>query len=182
MKHRLELFSDAVLAIIMTIMVLDLHTPATGGWQAFLPVLPAIATYAVGFVTLVGFWVVHASFFARVEQISRAMMWLNFVFLFLTSLVPFLIRNLAEHPGDRADTIVFLTLAYLTVSSLTLFRVAAHKGHHQSPDFAEWYRKRNRSVGLGGIMILVLLLTAWFWPYAGLGLFIAICVWNLATV
>lgn len=115
MKHRLELFSDAVLAIIITIMVLDLHTPATGGWQAFLPTLPAIGAYAVGFITMVGFWVVHASFFARVEEITRAMMWLNFAFLFLASLMPFLIRNLAEYPGDRADTIVFLTLAYLTI-------------------------------------------------------------------
>jgi uncharacterized membrane protein len=182
MKHRLELFSDAVLAIIMTIMVLDLHTPATGGWQAFLPILPAIGAYAVGFITLVGFWVVHASFFARVEEITRAMMWLNFAFLFLASLVPFLIRDLAEHPGDRADTIVFLTLAYLTISMLTLFRVAAHKQHYRSPDFTEWYRKRNRTTGLGGIMIVVLLLTAWFWPFASLGLFVAISVWNLTTV
>jgi uncharacterized membrane protein len=182
MKHRLELFSDAVLAIIMTIMVLDLHTPATGGWQAFLPILPAIGAYAIGFITLVGFWVVHASFFARVEEITRAMMWSNFAFLFLASLVPFLIRDLAEHPGDRADTIVFLVLACLTISALTLFRVAAHKKHHQSPGFADWYRKRNRSVGFGGMMLAALLLTTWFWPPAGLGLFVAISIWNLATL
>jgi uncharacterized membrane protein len=135
MKHRLELFSDAILAIIITIMVLDLHTPATGGWKAFIPALPAIGIYAIGFLLLVTFCTINVCIVARVKGITRAMMWFNFASLFLTSLFPLLIRNLAKHPGDRADTLVFLLAAHLTVQALTLFRIAAHKMHYQTPGF-----------------------------------------------
>jgi len=110
------------------------------------------------------------------------MMWLNFAFLFLASLFPLLIRNLAEHPGERAGTLVFILAAYATFSSLTLFRVAARKRHHQIPGFADWYNHRNRTVRIGAIMIVVLSLTSWFWPFAGLAFFVAITIWNLATL
>jgi uncharacterized membrane protein len=180
MKHRLELFSDAILAIIITIMVLDLHTPATGGWKAFIPTLSAIGIYAIGFLLLVTFCTINVCIVARVKGITRAMMWFNFASLFLTSLFPLLIRNLAKHPGDRADTLVFLLAAHLTVQALTLFRIAAHKMHYQTPGFFLVQKEKSHR-RRGAIKLVLLLPITWFCPFAGLALFVAITIWNQAV-
>ena len=104
MKHRLELFSYAVMAIVITIMVLDLHTPATGGWHAFVPILPAIGIYSIGFSMIGLCWLTHHRYFAKMETFNRKMVWSNFFFLFVVSLLP-LPRNPArarERPRGSA--------------------------------------------------------------------------------
>ena len=68
------MFSDAILAITITIMVLGLQAPATLRWKAFIPALPAIGIYAIVFLLLVTLLTMDGGIFARVRGINRVMM------------------------------------------------------------------------------------------------------------
>jgi uncharacterized membrane protein len=178
MKHRLELFSDAVLAIVITIMVLDLHRPATGGWHAIVPILPSIGIYAIGFFILGSGWLWHHHYFANFETFNRKMVWSNLFFLFVASLLPLLIRNLADHPGDAADTVAIILWVFSAAISLTLLRLSSHRDNIDRPGFREWYVSSNRRALLFIYpSLLVQVGVACVWPRVGLGLFVIYNIW-----
>ena len=181
MKHRLELFSDAVLAIIITIMVLDLHRPATGGWHAFVPILPSLGIYAIGFFILGSGWLWHHQYFAHFETFNHKMVWSNFLFLFVASLLPLLIRNLADHLGDAADTVAIILWVLSAAISLTLLRLASYRDNMARPVFREWYKSSNRRALLFIYpSLLVQVGVACVWPRIGLGLFVIYNLWVAA--
>jgi len=145
-KHRLELFSDGVMAIIITIMVLDLKTPAEGGWHAWIAVLPSIATYLLGFLAVAVGWVMHHQYFSRFRVINHQILWANFAMLFSLSLLPLLIRTLADHPNDTADTLVYLISSDVNALCFVWFRYAAKKDHWDDPGFREWFNGRAKTL------------------------------------
>ena len=153
-KHRLELFTDAVVAIIITIMVLDLRTPVMEGWRGLLPLLQPVGIYLMGFLTVATLWVMNHHVFSKVEVINRRMMWANFVHLFLLSLIPLMIRAIGEHPGNAADAVAFFALAYLCIQCLTAFRLASKSSHSQTPESRAWHRMRNRVVLIGTLIMM----------------------------
>jgi uncharacterized membrane protein len=182
MKHRLELFSDAVLAIIITIMVLDLHRPATGGWHAFVPILPSIGIYAIGFFILGSGWLWHHHYFANFETFNRKMVWSNLFFLFVASLLPLLIRNLADHPGDAADTVTIILWVFSAAISLTLLRLTSYRDNIGRPGFRQWFESSNRRAFLFIYpSLLIQVGVACVWPRVGLGLFVIYNIWVAAV-
>jgi uncharacterized membrane protein len=183
MKHRLELFSDAVLAIVITIMVLDLKTPVEGGWHGFLPILPTVAIYAAGFLQVAVLWAFHHNFFAKAERITRPMLWANFAFLFFVSLLPLLIRSIGEHPKAPAETAAFIGLGWVTNLCLTLFRMATKSQHAGDDDHMAWQRRRNRSTFLIGVpLAAVMVSVTYLSPVVGLALYAATMIWALAVL
>jgi len=88
-KGRLEAFSDGVIAIIITIMVLELHVPAGGGLRALRPLLPVFLSYVLSFVYLGIYWNNHHHMLHTVKKVSGPMLWANLHLLFWLSLVPF---------------------------------------------------------------------------------------------
>lgn len=151
-KHTLELFTDAVLAIILTLMVLDLHEPQIGGWHGVVHLLPSAAPYAVAFALICCAWVGHHEMLLHVEHINRKMLLANFGFLFLESLVPLLLRMVVDHPHDSAVMVAFIMDIFAAMWCLTFFRLAARRDHATDPDFAEWTRKRNRGALIGSLL------------------------------
>ena len=88
-KGRLEAFSDGVIAIIITIMVLELHVPADGNIKDLVPVLPVLVTYALSFVNVGIYWNNHHHMLYAVEKINGTVLWGNLNLLFWLSLIPF---------------------------------------------------------------------------------------------
>ena len=88
-KARLEAFSDGVLAIIITIMVLELRTPADAGWRGLLDVLPEIGMYVLSFVIVGIYWNNHHHLCHATERVTGGIMWANLHLLFWLSLIPF---------------------------------------------------------------------------------------------
>src|SRR5439155_2464284 len=76
-KARLEAFSDGVIAILITIMVLELRVPHGTGWTALEPLLPVFLTYALSFVFLGIYWNNHHHMFHLVDKINGKIMWAN---------------------------------------------------------------------------------------------------------
>jgi uncharacterized membrane protein len=149
MKHRLTLFSDAVYAIIITLMVLDLRTPETAGWHGWWHLLHGIGGYAATFALLLVIWLHHHHVFGRVREINWGMFWFNGAALFFASLLPLTLRSVIEHPHDPAAYIVYQFVAWNAMISMAWFRLAASKMHGSDPGWKEWSRKRNRVAAIG---------------------------------
>ena len=87
-KNRLEAFSDGVLAIIITIMVLELRVPHEASWAALGPLLPVLLAYVLSFVYLGIYWNNHHHMLHTVAHVTGSMLWANLHLLFWLSLVP----------------------------------------------------------------------------------------------
>jgi uncharacterized membrane protein len=88
-KGRLEAFSDGVIAIIITVMVLELRIPAWVGWGALVPLYPTFLSYALSFVFLGIYWNNHHHLFQAVRFVDGRVLWANLHLLFWLSLTPF---------------------------------------------------------------------------------------------
>jgi uncharacterized membrane protein len=88
-KGRLEAFSDGVIAILITIMVLELKVPEGADWPALRPLVPVFLTYVLSFVFLGIYWNNHHHMFQAADRINGRILWANLHLLFWLSLVPF---------------------------------------------------------------------------------------------
>jgi uncharacterized membrane protein len=88
-KGRLEAFSDGVLAVIITIMVLEMKAPQTTDPDALWPVLPAFVSYMLSFIYVGIYWNNHHHIFQAVERVTGMTLWANLHLLFWVSLIPF---------------------------------------------------------------------------------------------
>ncbi|HVN93938.1 MAG TPA: TMEM175 family protein [Terracidiphilus sp.] len=86
---RLEAFSDGVIAVIITVLVLELKVPATDGVAGLVAVLPTILLYLLTFVQIGIYWVNHHYLVDEAHTVTHGMFWANLIFLFFLSLFPF---------------------------------------------------------------------------------------------
>jgi uncharacterized membrane protein len=96
-KNRLEAFSDGVLAIIITIMVLELKVPHDPSLKALLPILPAFLSYILSFIYIGIYWNNHHHLLHTVSKISGGILWANLNLLFWLSLLPFVTGWMGEN-------------------------------------------------------------------------------------
>jgi uncharacterized membrane protein len=103
---RLEAFSDGVLAIAATLLVLELRPPETEGHllQALLSLWPTYAAYVTSFLTIGIIWVNHHSLFANVERVDRRLMFLNLLLLMVVSVIPFPTAVLGRYVTSPEDS------------------------------------------------------------------------------
>jgi uncharacterized membrane protein len=121
-KGRLEAFSDGVIAILITIMVLELHVPDGDGWEALQPMIPVLLTYLLSFVFLGIYWNNHHHMFHAVHRVNGAVLWANLHLLFWLSLVPFVTRWLGEHRFAPVPTAVYGIVLVLAAIAYTILQ------------------------------------------------------------
>jgi uncharacterized membrane protein len=132
-KNRLEAFSDGVLAIIITIMVLELHIPAEPTWQALLDELPTFLSYVLSFVYVGIYWANHHHMLHLAGRINGAVLWANLHLLFWLSLFPFTTRWMNSAGWVEVPVLVYglnLLLAAIAyyLLKLTLIRQQGKHG------------------------------------------------------
>jgi uncharacterized membrane protein len=135
--ERIAAFSDGVIAIIITIMVLELKLPegaAKGDvWPNFLaPLGPKLAIYALSFVIVGALWVNHHQLLAIVRRATLPLMWTNLLLLFFMSLIPLATAFLGEHPLS-ARAVSFYALM-MTLSSAVFGLLRYHLGRMPEHD------------------------------------------------
>ena len=106
-RGRLEAFTDAVIAIIMTIMVLDLHPPLRHGFSDLGPLWPTFLVYALSFTFLAIYWNNHHHLMHVVERIDGRVLWANMSLLFFLSLTPVATGWLGPHTRNVAPVVVY---------------------------------------------------------------------------
>ena len=125
-KGRLEAFSDGVIAILITIMVLELHIPAGTSWHALGHELPVLLAYVLSFVYLGIYWNNHHHMMAAVSRVSGAALWGNLHLLFWLSLIPFSTAWMSEHRFPPVPTAVYgivllaAAIAYFVLQTVLL--------------------------------------------------------------
>jgi uncharacterized membrane protein len=95
-KARVEAFSDGVMAVIMTIMVLDLKAPRTGEPAALVGLWPSFAIYLVSFFLTTIYWINHHGLIAQARRVTTGLLWANSGVLFCASLIPFATAYVAQ--------------------------------------------------------------------------------------
>jgi uncharacterized membrane protein len=101
-KNRLEAFSDGVIAVIITVMVLDIKIPAGTGWEAVRSLIPRIFTYLLSFVYVGIYWNNHHHMLHMTKRINGKILWANLHLLFWLSLVPLATGWKTEDPFSHA--------------------------------------------------------------------------------
>ena len=96
-KNRLEAFSDGVLAIIITIMVLEIKTPEGTDFRSFLKLLPVFMSYILSFIYVGIYWNNHHHLMHTVKKVKGGILWANLHLLFWLSLIPFATAWIGEH-------------------------------------------------------------------------------------
>jgi len=130
-KTRMEAFSDGVLAIIITIMVLELKVPHGDHLDVLLPLLPVLLSYVLSFVYLGIYWNNHHHMLHTTTQVTGSVLWANLHLLFWLSLVPFTTGWMGENHFSALPTaaygfvLLMAACAYLILQQ----RIIAAQGH-----------------------------------------------------
>lgn len=106
-KSRLEAFSDGVLAIIITIMILELKQPASDALKDFLKLTPTLLAYLLSYVFIAIYWVNHHQIFHDAEQVNVKILWCNIAWLFTMSFIPFGTAWVGTYPKSFAPLCIY---------------------------------------------------------------------------
>jgi len=128
-KGRLEAFSDGVVAILITIMVLELKVPHGTDWAALRPLLPVFLTYVLSFVFLGIYWNNHHHMLHAATRINGSILWANHHLLFWLSLIPFVTGWMGENHFAAVPTAAYgvvMVGAAVAYTILTRASIAEH--------------------------------------------------------
>lgn len=138
---RLEAFSDGVIAVIITIMVLELKVPHQDGLAALRAVLPTLCLYLISFAFVGIYWINHHHLVHRTEEADELILYANLGFLFCLSLLPFFTSFVLEKKMDSYSVAIYIAAMVLTGFSFLLLRLAIarrlrHAGRFEAEDKA----------------------------------------------
>ena len=132
-KGRLEAFSDGVIAIIITIMVLEMKVPHGEGIESLTPVIPVFLTYVLSFVYLGIYWNNHHHLWQVVEHVNGPVLWANLHLLFWLSLVPFVTAWMGENHFAAVPVAVYgVVLLGSAIAYYVMTRVLLASHAHDS--------------------------------------------------
>jgi uncharacterized membrane protein len=133
-KARLEAFSDGVIAIIITIMVLEMRAPHSADLSALGPVLPVFGSYVLSFVHIGIYWNNHHHLLHAARHVNGAILWSNLHLLFWLSLVPFVTAWMGENHFERAP--VALWGAVMLMAGVAYYMLTHTLIRHHGPESA----------------------------------------------
>ena len=128
-KGRLEAFSDGVMAVIITIMVLELHPPHEATWSALLEIAHPFFAYVLSFVYVGIYWNNHHHMFQVVQHVDGRVLWANNFLLFCLSLVPFSTNWMGETEFALTPTVVYGLTLFLPGFAYSLLQGALLRLH-----------------------------------------------------
>ncbi|HEX7917986.1 MAG TPA: TMEM175 family protein [Gemmatimonadales bacterium] len=131
-KGRLEAFSDGVIAILITIMVLELRVPHDASWNALRPIAPVLASYVLSFIYIGIYWNNHHHMLHTCQRVTGGILWANMHLLFWLSLVPFTTgwmgeNHFAPHTVALYGGTLFMAGVAYYILQLTIIRA---QGEH----------------------------------------------------
>lgn len=163
-KDRLEAFSDGVLAIIITIMVLELKAPHSADWTALADLAPTFASYVLSFVYVAIYWNNHHHLLYTVARVNGLVLWANTHLLFWLSLIPFATAWMADNHFARAPTILYGVALLMPAIAYYLLTLAIIRADGTSSVLAAALGrdvKEKASIALYALAIAAAFVTPW---------------------
>jgi len=171
--HRLAMYSDAVFAVIVTIMVLELKAPEEAAFSALWPLWPTLISYAVSYLFIAIIWINHHYLMRFVGAPTLRLIWINFVHLFMVSLLPFATAWVARTRLARSPVAFYAGLFVCVDIAYNIFEREV-LAHAQTPPVSEHVRRvaRRRSLVVLAIFTTAMLV-AFVAPRLGFALICA---------
>lgn len=179
-KGRLEAFSDGVMAIIITIMVLEIKVQHGSEWDAILPLWPVFVSYTISFIYVGIYWANHHHTMQAVKSVNGQILWANLLLLFTLSLLPFTSGWMGENHFAQNPVILYLVNLLMCAIAYTVFTLALIRHHGPESSIAIAFGKDYKGklsivcivIGIGlayinpwlGFASSVLVSAMWFIP------------------
>ncbi|MBL7813934.1 MAG: DUF1211 domain-containing protein [Saprospiraceae bacterium] len=128
-KNRLEAFSDGVLAIIVTIMVLEMKVPHSPEWDAVEPILPVFLSYILSFIFAIIYWNNHHHVIHTIKHVNGKIMWANAHLLFWLSLLPFVSGWMGENHFASKPVMLYGIVALMSGVAYYILEMTIIKSH-----------------------------------------------------
>jgi uncharacterized membrane protein len=136
-KNRLEAFSDGVIAVIITIMVLEMKAPHGTALKDLLPVLPVFLSYVLSFVFLGIYWTNHHHMLHTVRRVNGPLLWANLHLLFWLSLIPFVTAWMDENHFEATPTALYGAVLLMCAAAYTVLQRLIIRTHGRESELAQ---------------------------------------------
>jgi uncharacterized membrane protein len=156
-KGRLEAFSDGVIAIIITIMVLELKVPHHHDAAALFPLIPVFLSYVLSFIYIGIYWNNHHHLFHAVKHVGGGILWANLHLLFWLSLVPFVTGWMGENHFAPAPVALYGVVLLCAALSYTILVRSLIRHHGSDSDLAHAIGSTARKDRKGNVSMLLYL-------------------------
>lgn len=175
-KSRLEAFSDGVLAIIITIMVLEIKIPHEPTWQAFSELGSILLSYVLSFVGVAIYWVNHHHLLQVVKRVTGSILWANINLLFWLSLTPFVTGWMGETHFAKVPVIVYAAMCNACGIAYFFLLMAIKKSHIDQPHVLSLISHQARKGLMSTIFYGIALIAAFYYPFISAFIFILVAL------
>ncbi len=174
-KNRLEAFSDGVLAIIITVMVLELKVPHSPDLAALKPLLPLSLTYVLSFIYLGIYWNNHHHLLKAAGKVTGGIMWANLHLLFWLSLFPFVTGWMGENHFTSAPTALYGAVMLLAAIAYYILQSLIVAGHGCDSKLAASFG-RDLKGKLSPVLYTIAIGAAFFRPWIAGGIYVIVAL------
>jgi uncharacterized membrane protein len=150
--NRIEAFSDGVIAVIITITVLDLHVPKDSSLAALVQMVPLFLTYILSFIVVAIMWVNHHYMMHLAKHPTAKVLWANNMLLFWMSLIPFTTSYMGQNHGKPLAVAAYGAVLTLCAMSFTTLRHIVNQFHIHNELLAEHNRRIVRKSAITSMM------------------------------
>jgi len=140
-KNRLEAFSDGVIAIIITIMVLEIKTPHDTTWRALEDQLPVFLSYLLSFIYIGIYWGNHHHMVSVLSHVNASIIWSNMNLLFWLSLIPFATGWMGENHFAQNTVVLYAILLLVCGLSFTILQICIERTTKNNPKLVQAFSR-----------------------------------------
>jgi uncharacterized membrane protein len=169
-KGRMEAFSDGVLAIIITIMVLEMKVPHGSEWSDLKPILPVFISYLLSFVNVAIYWNNHHHMLHAAHKISGTVLWTNVHLLFWLSLFPFVTGWMGENNFETRPVALYGVISFMAGMAYYFLAHCLTDLHGRNSEFAKALGSDTKGK-LSVVIYAIGVGLSFIEPYVGLGLY-----------
>jgi uncharacterized membrane protein len=172
--ERLGAFSDGVIAVIITIMVLELKAPHDASPAALFALWPAFASYTLSYLFVGVVWINHHHLLRYAESADSSVIWTNLLFLFFVSLIPFFTSYLAENHMNSLTTALYAVVFLLITVAFNLFQRAITRQAGEEAGLKALVRAASRRNWIALIFYALAIPAAYLYPAISLALILGV--------
>lgn len=174
-KGRLEAFTDGVLAIVITIMVLELKVPHGGNFEDLKPLFPVLGSYILSFIYVAIYWNNHHHMMQTVKHVSGSILWANMHLLFWLSLIPFVSGWMGENEFTSASVFLYGVVLFGAAIAYFILQFLIVKSHGEDSILAKALGKDLKGKS-SSILYLLGIISAFFNVFISGAIFILVAI------
>jgi uncharacterized membrane protein len=174
-KNRLEAFSDGVIAILITIMVLELKVPHGAELAALVPLWPVFMSYVLSFIYIGIYWNNHHHMLHVVHQVGGGVLWANLHLLFWLSLIPFVTAWMGENHFETVPVAAYGTVLLMCAIAYTILARSLIAHHRENAELAEAIGK-DRKGWISIALYVTGIVLSFVQPWLGFATYIVVAI------